>query len=144
MTKKIVSWDDLEGVEDAFTKTIKCPKLSDSLGQEIFVKVRALDGIELLKALNFPMDEINQMVAEDAKPEVFAAAVQEHAKTFSVQELLETMESVIKVGLVEPDPSDGHLKRLSPDFETIFAEIVAATVPKEAAGKAAGFRPNGE
>ena len=142
--KKIVSWDDLDGIEDAFSKTVLCPKLTETLGKDVFVKVRALDGMELLKAINFPMDEINQMVTDDAEPEAYVAAVNEHAQTFSVSELMETMESVIMIGLVDPVPSDGSLRKLAMDFETIFSEIVSITVPKGAASQAAGFRPNGE
>ena len=80
MTKKIIDWGELENAEDVFSKTVLCPNLSKAMGEDVYVKVRAIDHMEFLGAIDMPMDEINQMVGENADPEAFTKAVQEQAK----------------------------------------------------------------
>lgn len=142
--KKIVSWSELENVEDVFSKTVLLPGLTERLGKEVHCKVRAIEALEIVKAFNFPLAEVNELVAENAEPDAFGKAIQEHTKTFSAEQMLDTMQAVIKTGLVEPDPSEGNLRKLSSDFETIFLAIVGLTVPKGAVAEAAQFREDGE
>ena len=142
--KKIVSWDELEGMEDVFSRTVLCPNLSKITGQEIYVKIKAITPVDFLSAINFPMDEINQMVADNAGEEVFVKAIQEQTQALGVDGLLETMESIVKLGLVDPDPTSGSLVKLSADFESIFKEIVEMSLPGEGVAKASKFPSDGE
>ena len=142
--KKIVQWDDLADVEDALSRTVLCPRLSEATGSEIYVKIKAITPVEFLGAINFPMDEINQMIAEDADEKVFIEAIQEQSRALGIDGLMETMESIVKLGLVEPDPASGNLGKLKPDFETIFKEIVEMSLPGKAVAEAATFPEDGE
>lgn len=142
--KKILNWDELANVEDSFSKTILCPKLSEALGEEVYVKIKAITPVEFLAAINFPMDEINQMVADKAEEKVFVDAIQEQTQALGLDGLMETMESIVNLGLVEPDPKGGNIGKLKEDFETIFAEIVKLSMPGEAVAQAGKFPTDGE
>jgi len=144
MTKKIISWDDLENTEDVFSKTVLCPNLSKAMGEDVHVKVRAIDHMEFLGAIDMPMDEINQMVGESAEPEAFTKAIQEQATTLGIEGLLAAQESVIKIGLIEPNPTEGNLRKLTMDFNTIFKAITDLTMPAKGVAQAGIFPADGE
>lgn len=142
--KKILNWDELADVEDSFSRTILCPKLSAAMGQEVHVKIKAITPVEFLGAINFPMDEINQMVADNADEKVFVEAIQEQTKALGIDGLMETMESIVNLGLIEPDPKGGAIGKLRPDFETIFKEIVEMSMPGKAVAQAGKFPADGK
>jgi len=108
------------------------------------VKIRALGPMELVKAYNFPLNEINAMSEAGAGPDDFQAAMKEHTDTFDLADLTKTVEATISAGLVEPDPADGDIKKLSRDFDFLFEQITALTVPSKAVDEAAAFREDGE
>lgn len=140
----VASWDDLEGVTGAGSQVVLLPETSAAAGRDIFVKVRAIRPLELVRIMNFPMDEINQKIAANASAEEFATAFAEHASLMTADDLLNVLESTIRVGLVEPDPKSGDIQKLSRDFMTIFQAIVALTMPAEGVEAAARFRGVGE
>lgn len=140
----IASWDDLEGVKGAGSQVVLLPETSAAAGREIFVKVRAIKPLELVRIMNFPMDEINAKVHANASAEEFAQSFAEHASLMTAEDLLSVLESTIRVGLVEPDPKAGDIQKLSQDWMTIFHAIVALTMPKEGTEAAARFRGVGE
>jgi hypothetical protein len=140
----IASWDDLASIEAAGVEVMLLPETSAAAGRDVFVKVRAISPLELVRILNFPMDEINAMVQRDADVEEYAKALGEHSALMTAEDLLNVLESTIRVGLVEPDPASGDLKKLSRDFMAIFQKVVALTMPKDATAAAARFRPDGE
>ena len=88
----IASWDDLEGVTGAGTNVVLLPETSAAAGREIFVKVRAIKPLELVRILNFPMDEINQKIQQNASAEEFATAFAEHASLMTADDLLNVLD----------------------------------------------------
>ena len=144
MTKKIIDWAELEKAEDVFSTDVLCPSLSKAMGEDVHVKVRAISHMEFLAAIDMPMDEINQMVGADAEPEAFAKAIREQSEALGLEGLLMAQESVIKIGLVEPNPADGNLRKLTMDFNTIFKAIVDLTMPPKAVAQAGQFPADGE
>ena len=142
--KQRASWDDLDGVEDISTKVVRLPATSDVAGKDVFVKIRGLTPMDLVRAINFPMDEINRLVADQADADTFQKTVAEHVATFSVEDMVEMLEATARAGLVEPDPKSGDVKKLSRDFEFLFHEISAMTMPARAAEIRARFLEYGE
>jgi len=142
--KKIVDWNDLEEIADLSTKVVELPATSKALGHEVFAKIRAIDPMDLVGALNFPMDEINQMVADKTGEFDLGKSIVEHTEAFDLGDLLATVEKVVMAGLVEPDPSGGNVKKLKGDFMHLFTEIVALTMPPKEVDEAATFPANGE
>jgi hypothetical protein len=138
------SWDDLADVVDTSTKVVRIPKTSEAAGRDVFVRIRGLTPVDLLKALNFPLDEINRLVSEEAEEGAFKKAMAEHVQTFSVDDLFAMLDATVRVGLVEPDPKTGDLRKLSRDFEFLFEQIVALTIPGGDAASRARFRDDGE
>lgn len=140
----IASWDDLASVEAKDVAILRLPETSEVAGRDVFVKVRAIGPLELVRVLNFPMDEINAMTQRDADAEEYAKALGEHASLMTAEDLLSVMEKTVRAGLVEPDPKTGDLSKLSRDFTTIFRKVVELTMPSTAIEAAARFRPDGE
>jgi hypothetical protein len=136
----IASWDDLESIKGAGSRAVLLPETSAAAGREIFVKVREIKPLELVRIINFPMDEINAKIQANASADEFAKAFAEHVSVMTAEDLMSILESTIRVGLVEPDPKSGDIQKLSPDWMTIFREIVALTMPAEGMDAAARFR----
>lgn len=142
--KRTASWDDLAGIELAGTKEVVCPATSAAAGRDIVVRVRGVAPLELVKILNFPIGEIDAMVQRAAVADEFAKAIGEHVSVMTAEQMVGIMESTVRVGLVEPDPSTGDVRKLSRDFDVLFREIMALTIPKDDAAAAARFRDDGE
>lgn len=140
----IASWDDLDGVNGAGSQIVLLPETSAAAGRDIFVKVRPIKPLELVRIMNFPMDEINAKIQQNASAEDFANSFAEHASLMTADDLLRILESTIAVGLVEPDPKSGDIQKLSRDWMTIFHAIVALTMPKDGMEAATRFRGIGE
>lgn len=139
-TKKIVMWDELAEFDPVRTKVVNCPALSKKLGREINVVIRAIGPMDLVRAFNFPLDEMNKMVFEDTTGEDWTKAMTEHAVAIGVDEMVKGIEKTILIALVEPTPDEAQIKKLMPDYEAIFGEICSFTMPMEAAADGAAFR----
>lgn len=139
----MASWDDLAAVESASTAVIDLPILSAKLGRPLQAKIRAITIMELVKAIDFPMDEMNRLVAESKSGEDWTKAAHEHIETLDVQQLMKVMENTIAIGLISPDPKAGDIRKLEPDWGTIFTEICKLTSPPEALQQGAAFRTDG-
>lgn len=141
--KKTTSWDDLAELSDVGTKVVTLPATSKVMGRDVSVRIRSLAPLELVRAYNFPMDEVNRMIEESEPAEKWAAAMREHANAFGIEDLQKTIESTVRLGLVDPSPTDGDLKKLSRDFNFLFREITSMTVPQDEAADGAAFRTDG-
>lgn len=142
--KQTSSWDDLEGVELAGMKAVVCPATSAAAGREIVVRVRGVAPLELVKILNFPIGEIDAMVQRAAGQDEFTKAIAEHCSILTAEQMVGIMESTVRVGLVDPDPATGDVRKLSRDFDVLFHAIMELTIPKDGAAAAARFRGDGE
>lgn len=142
--KAIASWDDLDAIAEFTTDTILLPATSAAAGREIYVKIRPLGPLDLVKAMNFPMDEINAMIIQGSDEELFREKLAEHVRTFEAEDLNRMIEAAVRIGLVEPDPKTGDISKLRRDFEFIFGRITRMTVPQEVAEDGARFRGDGE
>lgn len=142
--KPIASWADLEAVDIAGTKEVVCPATSEVAGRAIIVRIRAIRPLELVRVLNFPMDEINAMVQRSANADEFETALKEHQSLMTAEQLEAVVIETVRAGLVEPDPATGDARRLSRDFAVLFREIMALTIPPGAVDTASRFRGDGE
>lgn len=140
--KQASSWDDLGDLEAPFTAVLTLPDTSKRIGQAFIVRVKAIAPIELVKAYNFPLDEVNRLQESGGKDAV-EAALNEHQQTLTPQEQYDAIKAVVKCGMVEPKPDDVNLDRIARDFVFIFNKIVELSKPEDAES-AATFHRDGE
>lgn len=134
------SWDDLADVSDTSTKVVRAPATSEAAGRDVFVRIKALAPLDLIRALNFPMDEVNRLATGKATEDEYQKAMAEHISTFGVEDMFAMVEETVRTGLVEPDPQTGDVKKLSRDFGFLFGEITAMTLPSGSVAERARFR----
>jgi len=134
-------WAKLKLAQSLNTKTVVCPKVSEILGEEYKVTVRAIDAKDLLNVGDFPIGEINELVARDAKADEYTTAWKEHVESLDVDDLLVMIERTVEIALVDPDPNDpeADVSLLKGDYETIYKAVLEMSIPKGDAETAATF-----
>lgn len=140
--KTASNWGDLEAIET--TQVITLPEMSKRIGHDFNVEIRAIDPMELVKAFNFPMDQINQLVHGGAEADEFNGKFAEFVQTMDADQMIKSMESAIRICMVNPNPAEGNLRMLINDYGFIFSAITKLTMPEVAVQQAADFRPDGE
>ena len=143
--KKLASLADLQEARDASSTIVTLPGASAKAGREINVRVRAIEPIDFVKAINFPADEINAIIHGRSTQEDYEASVEEHSKTLGYDELLVAGARIVEVGVVEPKiPAGEAQKQLSDsDIMVVFNAIQSLTMPVDVAEAAATFRDDG-
>ena len=140
----ILSWDDLEDVEEFATTTVELPKLSKRLGRAVSCKIRAIELEDLVTAADFPLDEMNAFAASEDGGEEFQEQWTEHVKSLEVGEMMKMIEKTLVAALVEPKGSEGNLRKLRDDWSTIFDAVMGLTLPKAVVEEAGTFPENGD
>ena len=141
---EVGKWDDLAGIEQAGTKLVVLPATSEALGREFAVRIRKIGPMDFAKAINFPIDEINRLMEQAETSEDWTGELQAHAKTMDAEDLFKTVDAMLMVGIVEPEPTKEALAKIAPDKFFLFSEISQFTISNKDAAEAAGFPADGE
>lgn len=144
--QKIASLADLEENRTTSGKIVTLPDATKKKGEDVNIAVRAIEPIEFVKALNFPIDEVNALIHSEQDEGTFAHNFEEHVKTLGYDDLIECGQCVIELGTIEPVIEPGTARKFFSDSDIMFAfkAIRDLTMPGRSAEEAASFRGDGE